>query len=140
VDTLNAVAPQLIRTGRVERAGLGAALRPVQFNRDGVGLAVRDIHPGGPADAAGLRRALRKATVFGLSEDPRDVIVAVDGVPTPSIDALYTVLDTRRIGDRATLRVLRTDRWEYAEVPVTLGDRALDRAVRDLPLPAEQSP
>ena len=50
-----------------------------------------------------------------------DVIVAVDGDPVVTIDALQAHLDGGRIGKASIVRVLRGG--EAKDVPVTIGDR-----------------
>ena len=47
-----------------------------------------------------------------------DVIVAVDGKETPSLEKLFDVLETYKIGDEVTVAVLREG--ERKEAKVTL--------------------
>jgi S1-C subfamily serine protease len=109
-DQVTHLADQLVQNGTVTdsgRAALGVQVRTV-VDRSGKpqGVGVVDVVPGGAADAAGIR--------------PGDVIVAVDGDPTPTSEALGTVLAERQPGDRASVRLLRGG--EEAEVEVTLGE------------------
>lgn len=60
------------------------------------GIIVENIHPGGPADKAGLRSG--------------DVIIAVDGQDAEDPQALRFRLATRRIGEKASLKVIRKGR------------------------------
>ena len=78
------------------------------------GPIVVNVAPGGPADAAGLR-SLRVRPLLDDegnrvgSETEADVIVAVDGVPTPTFAELLAVVRTRTIGEAITLSVQRGD-------------------------------
>ena len=57
------------------------------------GVLIASLAEGGPAAAAGLR--------------PGDLILAIDGEPTPSVDAVHRLLGRDAIGRTLTLRVLR---------------------------------
>ena len=57
------------------------------------GVLVVAITNGGPADAAGLRVG--------------DVVLKLDGVATPSVDAIHKLLTRDRIGRKVSLDVLR---------------------------------
>ncbi len=75
------------------------------------GPVVRTVQPGGPADRAGLRSSSQRTV-----ENPDgsssivpevDVIVALDGVPTPTFYDLLALVKSRNIGDVVTLTVQR---------------------------------
>nr|MCU0480485.1 PDZ domain-containing protein [Anaerolineae bacterium] len=52
-----------------------------------------------------------------------DVVVALDGHPTPHLDALYMVLNSgNRIGKSVMAKVVRGGQMQ--EVPVTIGEKA----------------
>ena len=121
VDTVNRVVPQLIAEGRYLRPSLGISVdedlnRALAARLDVRGVAVLGVEPGSGAAAAGLR-PLR------ISPDddivPGDVILAVDGKTTASVEALLSLLDNYRVGDVVRLTVWRGGREE--EIPVTLG-------------------
>jgi len=57
------------------------------------GVLVANLADGGPAAAAGLRQG--------------DLILAVDGEPTPTVDAVHKLLGRQTIGRTLTVRVLR---------------------------------
>jgi serine protease Do len=57
------------------------------------GLLVRGVVEDSPADRAGLRRG--------------DLLVAVDGTPLETLDALFALLDAVPAPERLTLTVLR---------------------------------
>ena len=59
----------------------------------GKALAIRDVHPEGPAGVAGLRHG--------------DLVVAFDGRAIESVADLHRQLDAHAIGRRAELQVIR---------------------------------
>lgn len=78
---------------------------------DQPGLLVAGVQPGSPADAAGVTEG--------------DLVIAVDGTDTPTVDALWDVLDAA--GDTLVLRLVRgTDERE-----VTVSFVASDEADAD---------
>ena len=70
-------------------------------------LAVSEITPGGPAEAAGVQVG--------------DVITAVDGVPVTTLDAISAGVHSHHPGETATLSVIRGDATDPVDVPVVLG-------------------
>ena len=105
------IADQLVATGTVAnsgRAALGVSGATVA-SRSGepLGVLVRAVQPGGPADAAGVAAG--------------DIITAINDKPTPTLDALGTVLADLKPGDSATVALLRPDGAKRS-VRVTLGN------------------
>ena len=123
VDTVNEYVPELIRTGRSERAGLGVKLMPdaeAEANRRRYadfpqtrGAVVEFVISDSAADRAGL-----------LGFDPRrddpigDVIVAIDGRPVAEAQALMDAMADFRPGEDVVLTVERGGQRQ--DVPVTL--------------------
>jgi S1-C subfamily serine protease len=75
------------------------------------GPIVHRVARGGPADAAGLRSMGQQSVTnpdgsVGI-DLVADVIVALDGVPTPTFYDLLALVKTREIGDVVTLTVQR---------------------------------
>jgi S1-C subfamily serine protease len=117
VDVVNRLVPQIIRDGKVRKAGLGISIaEDYTVRRLGVeGTLVLGVVPDGAADKAGLRptrRDRRGALVLG------DLIVAVDGQPVRESRDLFRHLDAHDVGDVVRLRV-RRGRQE-TELDVTL--------------------
>lgn len=123
VDTVNRVVPELIAFGKYQQPSLGVVIeesvsRAVTAQIGVKGLLVLDVERGSPAAAAGLRgaRMAPDGTIV-----PGDVIVAVDGTPVDSADALGRVLEGKRIGDRVVVRLWREGKT--VEMTMTLAAR-----------------
>jgi 2-alkenal reductase len=101
VDTVNRIAPALIRDGRAPVAGIGiASVSEEAAARAGVrGIIVGSVRPGSAAAQAGLR---------GISPDGRlgDVIVAAAGSPVTKLADLAIELERAGIGARITLTTI----------------------------------
>jgi len=101
-NTAKLVVPELMRNGRVARGWFGIAGQTQELSRalarrlglevEG-GVLVVAISSGGPADEAGLHVG--------------DVVLKLDGAPTPSVDAIHKLLTRERIGRKIVLDVLR---------------------------------
>lgn len=101
-NTAKAIVPDLMRHGRVARGWFGIAGQTQQLSRplvrrlhlDGEsGVLVAAVSDGGPAHRAGVRVG--------------DVVLKLDGRPTPSVDALHKILSHESVGRTVSLRVLR---------------------------------
>jgi S1-C subfamily serine protease len=101
-NTAKLVIPELMRDGRVSRGWFGIAGQTQELSRAlarRVGLDVESgvlvaaVNSGGPAEVAGLRVG--------------DVVLKLDGLATPSVDAVHKVLTRDKIGRKAALEVLR---------------------------------
>ena len=113
INTAQRIIPELMREGRVVRGHLGLAGQTVEVTRAmgaRLGLSMRagvlvvSVTEGGPAAGAGLR--------------PGDVILSLDGSPTPSVDAIHRLLDRQAIGRRLRLSVLRGEALSELEAVV----------------------
>jgi S1-C subfamily serine protease len=102
INTAKLVIPELMREGRVARGWFGIAGQTQELSRALVrrlglsvesGVLVVAISSGGPADLACLRMG--------------DVVLKLDGTPTPSVDAVHKLLTRDRIGRKVSLDVLR---------------------------------
>jgi len=104
-DTVAFVAARLIREGRVRRCYIGVAGQNVPLPRKVVrfhelasesGVLAQSVAQDGAAAAAGLLSG--------------DIIVALDGHPTASVDALHRLLVEDRLGVSVPMEVLRRER------------------------------
>jgi S1-C subfamily serine protease len=127
VDAINRVVPQLIRSGRVERVGMGvlvvAESEMARYREQGVagldepGVLIRRVEPGSGAAQADLRGNRFNETTG--ENELGDLIVAVDATPITSMNDLSKALEGRSAGDTVTLTIIRNG--QRSEVPVTLG-------------------
>jgi S1-C subfamily serine protease len=115
INTVRAVAAQLIAGGLVGRARLGVSVQEVDavlaelFRLPALqGLLVQDVEPGSPAAAAGVRDGTTRVVLAGESYTlGGDLIVGVDGQSVATLDELRAALDARRPGDRIELEIWR---------------------------------
>jgi S1-C subfamily serine protease len=104
-NTVKRIARQLIESGHVTRSGrayLGVRVATVSG-----GVLIAGVEKGGPADKAGLRAG--------------ELVVAVDDHPTPSAEALATVLAELRPGQSVPVDV-RDPQGHRRTVTVRLGE------------------
>jgi S1-C subfamily serine protease len=102
INTANRIIPELMRDGRVTRGWLGIAgqtqglaralVRRLDLQTE-AGVLVVQVVSGAPAERAGLR--------------PGDVILSLNGVATPSVDATHSVLSRETIGRKLAMEILR---------------------------------
>ena len=109
-DEISRLVTQIIKHGRVILAGIGIQrVEPNIAKPLGVekGVLIADVLPNTPAADAGLIGTHRDR--FGRIR-LGDVIVAVNGHPTPDYDVLYNLLSGLKIGDEITVTVDRNGR------------------------------
>ena len=106
VDSVNRIVPELIRSGKITRPGLGIQIADEQIaQRLGVtGVLVVDVARGGAAAKAGIQPTRRDAEGrLRLG----DVITAIDGKKVESANDLYLALEKYKIGEVVTVSILR---------------------------------
>jgi len=122
-NTAKSVVPELMRNGRVARGWFGIGGQTQELSRALVrrigldvesGVLVVAVSSGGPAAAAGL--------------EVGDVVLKLEGHPTPSVDAVHKLLTRERIGRRVGLEVLRNGQPIKLELAVTERPEELNRA------------
>mmetsp|Transcript_40557 Transcript_40557/g.126858 ORF Transcript_40557/g.126858 Transcript_40557/m.126858 type:complete len:349 (-) Transcript_40557:95-1141(-) len=115
IKTAEFVASQLVSHGAVRRGyvGIYGVTRPAPPNlvrglghRASTFVEVVQVEPAGPAAAAGIL--------------PGDWIIAFDGQPLPSLDALYSFMTTQAPNSDATFTVIR-DGVDVKNVRVRIG-------------------
>jgi len=120
VDTVNHVVPQIIRSGKVDRPGLGIVFFEDSISqRLGVeGVLVRTVTENSAAEAAGLR-----PTRYNDEGDvvPGDLIVSIDGVDVKRSQDLVRAVARHKVGDTVTLTVIR----ENAPIQISVTLQAL---------------
>ena len=115
-STVNRIVDQLLQHGRIARLYLGVGMHPValpdklreKFNLPVAGgLILLSVEADAPADKAGI--------TIG------DVLLALDGAPTPNTDNVQTILGSKEVGAVVKASLLRGG--EVIEAEVTLGER-----------------
>jgi len=105
VSAVNGVVPQIIRTGKVIRPGLGVSLANKQLARElnVRGVLIINVMSGSAADKAGLQgtREVARGIILG------DVIVAVNDNPVADYNELRDELEKYEVGDTVTLTIER---------------------------------
>ena len=115
VDTVNRIVPELIRSRRITRPGLGVQIAEEQLAAQlGVnGVLVVDVARGGPGAKAGIRPTRRD----GLGRVTLgDVITAIDGKKVESPNDLFLLLENYKVGDTVTATVLREGKTIQAKI------------------------
>ncbi len=125
INPVKRVLDQLITRGKVTRAWLGIYIGETTpkvaeyLNIEPYsGVLVNDVVPNGPSQGA---------------LQPEDVILSVNGQPTPRIRDLQNAIQYRSPGERVTLEVLR--KGERLTVEVTLGERPSEEELAQMPPP-----
>jgi len=115
VDTVNRIVPELIKSGKLIRPGLGVQTADEQLaDRLGVtGVLVVDVVRGSGAAKAGLRPTKRDGAGRILLGD---VITAVDGRRVESPNDLFLALEKYRVGDSVNLTLLREGKTVQTKV------------------------
>lgn len=116
-NTIKDVVAQLLVNGRVDRAFLGVRLQDVSADVAGVlrlpsekGVLVAAVQPGSPAAKAGVEGGTTQVVVAGESYQlGGDMIVAVNGKPVASVDALREAIAAHKPGDTVSLTVVHSD-------------------------------
>ena len=127
INTVRDVASQLIEQGRVEHAFLGVGAQPIDaeiaklFNMPvKEGLLVVRVYDRSGADKAGLQAGTQEVVVAGESYRlGGDIIVAIDGEPMKTTEALREAVSEKKPGDKVTIEAYRGD--EKKSFDVTLG-------------------
>jgi S1-C subfamily serine protease len=128
INTARRVAEDLIKTGRVHRATLGAEGRTLWPGlAEALGLSVEQgilierVIPGGPAAKAGIRGGNR-SVLAGLRElrIGGDILIAIDGKEVAGQQDVNLLLNRSRPGDTVTLTVVRDGK--KMDIKVTLGE------------------
>ena len=117
VDTVNRIVPELIRSGKVTRPGMGIQVAEDQIaERLGVtGVLVVEVTQGSAAAKAGMRPTRREASGRVRLGD---VITAIDGKKIESSNELFLLLEKHKVGDSINVSLLRDGK--AVQVKVTL--------------------
>ncbi len=126
-NTVKTVLAQLLKSGKVEHAYLGVYAIPItpavsrSFRlRVDNGLVVQSTTAGSGAAKAGVKGGTQQVVIAGESfRMGGDVIVAADGKPVTTVDALRDVIAAHAPGDKIVLKIYRGQ--QAKSVTVMLG-------------------
>lgn len=129
VDVAQRIIPEIINKGYVSRPWLGISSVPVDarvvraFNLPvEYGIIVADVPHNAAGAASVLRPAVMRETVYGISlQQLGDVILAIDGKKTATLDDLQNALQDKKPGETVDVEVLR--QGKRINVPVKLSER-----------------
>jgi S1-C subfamily serine protease len=119
VTTIARLVPQLIRSGRPERVGIGVGIFTDRENARffGVdGVVIRSFDKGSPAFEAELHVPVE----LGDGKFSFDAIVGVDGERIRNFDDLYGALESKKAGDNVQLTIRRMPEDEVLTKDVEL--------------------
>jgi S1-C subfamily serine protease len=127
INTVKNVAAQIIDKGKVEHAQLGIRAEPIDRQIADLfhlptnsGLLVSDVDAGSGAAKAGIKAGTEHVIVEGESYViGGDIIVAADGRPVATIEALRDIVSAKKPGDTVRLELYRGS--ERKTVTVELG-------------------
>ncbi|OGF54796.1 MAG: hypothetical protein A2Z21_09115 [Candidatus Fraserbacteria bacterium RBG_16_55_9] len=129
INSAKRVLDQLINKGSITRAWLGVIIGELTQDKAeyfGIqpfsGVLINDIVKGGPSEGR-------------LQED--DVILSVDGQPTPRMRDLQDAIQYRSVGEAVQLEVLRAGQRITVDIP--LAERPSDEQLSQTPTPQPQS-
>jgi S1-C subfamily serine protease len=113
-ETLNQIADELLREGRIRQGYIGVGLQPVAIPENlrsrsplagEAGLMVLSVEPGTGADKAGLQLG--------------DILIAAGGTTLSDTDSLLALLRGDAVGKPMTVAVLRAGSFLEAEIQVS---------------------
>ncbi|MDX1970049.1 MAG: trypsin-like peptidase domain-containing protein [Planctomycetaceae bacterium] len=124
VSLVQRVVPQLLKHGRVIRAETGIS-RVFQTDE---GLMIAELKTGGAAERAGLKgpkvTRMRRGpfTVERVDRSAADIIVAVDGEKTTTVEDFLSYIDQRRPGETVEIEVVRDGQKVRVRVQLTASE------------------
>jgi S1-C subfamily serine protease len=115
VDIAKRIIPEILAKGYVSRPWLGVSLLPLQ---PGIvrafrlpvqeGIIVGDVYRGSGAAAAGVRGAVIRESIYGVSlQQLGDVILSVGGRKVSNSDELQNALQDKKPGETVDVELLR---------------------------------
>jgi putative serine protease PepD len=126
VNTVKRIMPELQRNGYVARPWLGIAGQSIDdeiaeaLGLDSTGVLVADVYEGGPAVVAGIKAATGRMRVGNLLiAVGGDLITAIDGKGIKAVDDLDDFMETAKIGQTVSLRMLREGRARVVRLKLT---------------------
>ena len=119
VDTAKRVVNDILQYGRVRKPKLGISPYPINAGVSRAldlpvkeGLLIIGIVPGGPADRSGIHGPSSEIELRNGGSFPvgGDIIVGIDGQPVKTRDDLDRVINSKNIGDKVQIEIIRGNR------------------------------
>lgn len=125
-DVAQCVADVLREASMTRRPSMGIGILDVETARANQiperfvegRLVIREVYPGTPAEAAGLRGCVRRPGMITLG----DQILSIDGKPLSTFEELNALMSNYQPGDTIEVRVARGK--EQLTVQITLAERS----------------
>lgn len=132
------VVPSLIANGKYEHAWLGitgtsltpAVARAMNLDEEQRGALIIEVTQDSPADKAGLRGSTEEVELDGgTALVGGDVIVAINGEPTQTIEDVIAYLATKaNVGDEVEIKILRNGKEKTVSVTLEARPSSTRRA------------
>jgi S1-C subfamily serine protease len=127
INTVKAVAAQILETGKVEHSYLGVSLAEITKQLAATvrlpatsGVLVLRVSPGSPASRAGIKGGATRVVVDGQSFTVGgDVLTAIDGKAVKTVGDVRSAIQDKRPGESVSVTVKRANGAKTLEV--TLG-------------------
>jgi S1-C subfamily serine protease len=116
VVTMNRIADELLREGRIRHGYLGVGMQPVPIPR-----ALREMLEGAPESALIVLSVEPDSPAEKANMQLGDILVALDGRPTTAVEELQDVLRGDVIG--RTVKAVLIRGGNVVEIDVTLAER-----------------
>lgn len=116
VDSISSIIPSLIKYGKEIRPGIGVSLLPDNFKeRFGIekGVVVLSVGAKSSADSAGIT-GMSRDSFGGLYVG--DIILAINGEETNSVEDVYSILDKYKIGDVVDLTIKNKEKVRKVKI------------------------
>jgi len=116
VDSVNRTVPDLIKTGRVERAGIGIQVAPDQIMRQLklTGVLITGFTENSVAEAAGMLATTQNSETGEIELGDR--VVAIGQEPITIGADLWRALSKYKVGDSVTVTTRRGNKEQQSTV------------------------
>ncbi|MGC4047971.1 MAG: trypsin-like peptidase domain-containing protein [Armatimonas sp.] len=115
IQTAMRIADEIKRNGSVQRPDLGFTVTEFEASQGEIPDGIAIINPRG--QAASVLQGARQSQRRGMME-VHDVLLSVNGKPTPTVDAFRKVVSTLKVGQQAEVTIWRDGQMGKTRIPV----------------------